>query len=279
LLESQQVIEDARGLLDELPPMSPDHEDVRLAVVKLRQTQRSLSTKTDLSSKALANSRNTVREARTVVEGIRSTIARRSRRSHESAWSPDHRDRGTTPSATTEAVTVFLDMDTVLLAKHQGRYGPELGLQADLADAISRLFEVADKVVVVVNPPSPSGGYDRNAIDTAQRLKTLREGLSTNWDGLDVATCEHGEQGTCDCAKPGHGLITRHLGRGRRADNGWYIGGDQEGMVAGRSAGLRTIRIGPHAGDHLSAVHSPDYEARDLLDAANHVMTQVLTAP
>jgi hypothetical protein len=63
---------------------------------------------------------------------------------------------------------------------------------------------------------------------------------------------------------------------GGSPENSWYVGGDQEGMVAGRGAGLHTIRIGPHNGDHLSAVHRPDYEARDLLDAANHIMIEAL---
>lgn len=173
-------------------------------------------------------------------------------------------------------VIVFLDMDTVLLARHQGRYGPELGLQADLPDAIGRIFEIADRVVVAVNPPSADDGQN---FDTAHRVALLRAGLGTSWDGLVVATCEHGEDGTCDCAKPGHGLITPHLDAGRRPDDGWYVGGDQDGMVAGRGVGLHTVRIGPHGEDHLSVVHRPDYEARDLMDAANHIMVEALSAP
>ena len=50
-------------------------------------------------------------------------------------------------------------------------------------------------------------------------------------------------------------------------------------MVAGRSAGLHTIRIGPHGSDHMSVVHRPDFEARDLMDAANHIMVEALSAP
>ena len=40
--------------------------------------------------------------------------------------------------------------------------------------------------------------------------------------------------------------------------------------------GLRTVRIGPLGEDHLSSVHRPDYEARDLLDAANTIMLDAL---
>jgi hypothetical protein len=64
-----------------------------------------------------------------------------------------------------------------------------------------------------------------------------------------------------------HGLSSR---------GSWFVGGDQEGVVAGRNAGLKTIRVGPVGEDHLSAVHRPDFEARDLLDAANHILFETL---
>ena len=183
---------------------------------------------------------------------------------------------GPSPTATGNQMTVFLDADTVLLARHQGRYGPELGLQADGSQAIQRLFEIADRVVVLVDPPQSTSEHN---LDTDHRVAALRAGLGPYADALIFATCVHGEDGSCDCAKPGHGLITAQLESGRRAEDGWYIGGDQEGMVAGRSAGLHTIRIGPHGSDHMSVVHRPDFEARDLMDAANHIMVEVLTAP
>jgi len=58
--------------------------------------------------------------------------------------------------------------------------------------------------------------------------------------------------------------------------SGWFIGADQEGVQSGRTAGLRTVRIGPAGPDHMSTVHRPDYEARDLLDAANHILIEDL---
>jgi hypothetical protein len=276
LLESQEILDEARELLDNLPPLSPDHESVRLAVVELRHATQSLTLQGDASKKVMAQSRETIDKARNVVQRVRTGITRRSRlRPMTAVWDGNgDAPHDTQPSS--GPVTVFLDMDTVLLVQHRGRYGPELGLQADLSIAIGRLFEIADRVVVLVNPPSSDHG---RGIDTKQRVAALRGGLASGWDGLVVATCEHGENGSCNCAKPGHGLITPHLDAGRRAEDGWYIGGDQEGMVAGRGAGLRTVRIGPHGEDHLSLVHRPDYEARDLMDAANHIMIEALSTP
>lgn len=170
--------------------------------------------------------------------------------------------------------TLFLDLDTVLLAQHQGRRGLELGLQADLPTAIERLQQVGGRVVVLVDPP-PTGRP--GVLATANRLAILREGLGAQLDALLVVTCPHADDVACDCAKPGTGLI-EHAVREHQLEQhgGWYICADQAGVQAGRLAGLKTIRIGPLGEDHLSAVHRADYEARDLLDAANHIMLDAL---
>lgn len=176
-----------------------------------------------------------------------------------------------------QGIAVFLDLDTVLLATHPGKYGPELGLQADLPEAIERLSEVAGRIVVLVDPTTREQSHTK---ETRRRVDVLRAGLGRQAERLTIATCAHGEGAACDCAKPGHGLIEQTLrenGLSRRG--GWFVGGDQEGMVAGRGAGLKTIRIGPVGEDHLSAVHRADYEARDLLDAANRILLEVLAAP
>jgi hypothetical protein len=189
---------------------------------------------------------------------------------------PDQ-DRGVTSSgrgASSDAAgpVVFVDFDTVLLAVHPAARGPEYGLQADLDEAIGRLSEGAQAVVVLVGPPATDV---RQGIDTQRRIELLRDGLGQAAGEVLIATCPHGGDGTCDCATPGAGLIEvaieQHdlLRRG-----GWYVAGDQAGVVAGRVAGLHTIRIGPVGEDHLSAVHRPDYEARDLLDAANHILVE-----
>lgn len=170
---------------------------------------------------------------------------------------------------------VFIDMDTVILAMHQGRRGLEIGLQADLPDAIERLGEISDRVIVLVDPPPSESAAGR---ETELRLAVAREGLAAAADDLTFVACPHGERRTCQCAKPDSGLIEVALSDHRlRRRGSWYIGGDQEGMQAARGAGLHTVRIGPVGVDHLDVVHRPDQEARDLLDAANRVMLQLLT--
>ena len=174
------------------------------------------------------------------------------------------------------ADAVLIDLDTVLLGMHQGRRGIELNLAADIPASISRLHEVARRIVVLVDPP-PVDTLEALGRETPTRLQTLHDGLGELADELDIILCPHGENGTCECSKPDSGLVEHAVAETRiRPRHSWYIGGDQEGVHAGRSAGLRTIRIGPLGEDHLSNVHRPDYEARDLLDAANRILLDAL---
>lgn len=185
-----------------------------------------------------------------------------------SAYKPDARTE-----TSGRAPTIYLDLDTVLLATHQGRRGVELGVQADVADGIDRLSEIADQIVVLAYP-QPS--QTRSRVTTELRLATLRDGVGAVIDKLVLISCPHAGS-ECDCAKPGIGLIRSSVEKyGVRRSGGWYIGADQEGVVCGRAAGLQTIRIGPLGADHLSSVHRPDYEARDLVDAANHILIEDL---
>ena len=171
---------------------------------------------------------------------------------------------------------VFIDLDTVLLAMHQGRRGLEIGMQADLPEAIGRLHEISNRLIVLVDPPPSEGAAGR---DTQHRLEVARQSLGETADQLTFVTCPHGERRTCECAKPDSGLIEVALSDLRlRRRGSWYIGGDQEGMQAARGAGLHTVRIGPVGEDHLDVVHRPDQTARDLLDAANRIMLEALTS-
>ena len=169
---------------------------------------------------------------------------------------------------------VYLDMDTVLLAAYQGRRGIEMGVQADIAEGLERLAQVADHIVVLAYAESSDGV---RMPSTEFRIQTLRDGLNGSGDDLVVVSCPHDADAQCDCAKPGSGLIELAQGEHELATHsGWFIGADQEGVQSGRGAGLRTVRIGPAGLDHMSSVHRPDYEARDLLDAANHILMEEL---
>ena len=171
---------------------------------------------------------------------------------------------------------VFVDMDAVLLDAHQGRRGIEINVQADVDEGLNRLAQIADRIVVLAYPQSSES---RRVPSTNNRIATLRDGLDGASDVVDVVACPHVDgEGACQCAKPHSGLIRIAQQQHSTSEHGgWFIGADQEGVQAARSVGLRTIRVGPVGSDHMSNVHRPDYEARDLLDAANHILIEELS--
>jgi D-glycero-D-manno-heptose 1,7-bisphosphate phosphatase len=179
-------------------------------------------------------------------------------------------------SSESDRIPIFIDLDTVLVLTRPGRRAPEVSLQPGVDEGLARLRQVATTLVVLVDPAPPG---PPSTPDDAARVAVLRTALGSSTYDLHIVTCTHGRS-ACDCRKPGIGLIDQAISQlGISTRHGWHIGGDQESVQAGRSAGLRTIRIGPAGEDHLSAVHRPDHEARDLLDAANWIMLEALALP
>jgi D-glycero-D-manno-heptose 1,7-bisphosphate phosphatase len=285
-----EALNEAEQLLHDLPPLSPDHETVRLAIARLQRTQHDLSNSRRFTGSCLARSRDTVEQARSVIRQVREdrmrqrqrplrraeadaeTIARPAMASFGELPADGHAPA--TESDADRGVAIFLDLDTVLLATHRGKYGPELALQGNIEEPLERLAETAGALIVVVNPPERDAPH---AQDTDNRLRALRDGLGPQADRLVIVTCPHTRDDACQCAKPGSGLIELALeDLALSADGGWYVCGDQQGVVSGRTAGLKTVRIGPAGDDRLSAIHRADYEARDLLDASNHIMYEAL---
>jgi D-glycero-D-manno-heptose 1,7-bisphosphate phosphatase len=173
---------------------------------------------------------------------------------------------------------VFLDLDGALVEQRVGRYGPDYLLRPGVEDGLQRLRQIGDRLVVLVEPLQSRPG--RRPPPRDPRLERLETELGPDATDLVFVRCPHGADGSCRCAKPGSGLIELTIERLGLPDvEGWHIGGDQAGVQAGRTAGLRTIRVGPLGEDHLSAVHRPDHEARDLLDAANWILIESTRSP
>ena len=62
---------EAERLLDELPPLSPDHETVFRAVATARDTYHRLASATHATATTLATTRQAIEEARAVLEQVR----------------------------------------------------------------------------------------------------------------------------------------------------------------------------------------------------------------
>jgi D-glycero-D-manno-heptose 1,7-bisphosphate phosphatase len=178
-------------------------------------------------------------------------------------------------SADTDPV-IFLDLEGVIIERRPGRTDPPYSLRGGVDHGLPRLAQISPRLVALVEPP-PVGTKRPRSIDF---LDGVRAPMIHGGPELVFVACPHRPDEHCTCRKPGHGLIEIAVARYEiPARGGWHISGDQEGVQAGRSAGLHTVRIGPPSEDHLIAVHRADYEARDLLDAANWILAASLEGP
>jgi D-glycero-D-manno-heptose 1,7-bisphosphate phosphatase len=178
-------------------------------------------------------------------------------------------------SSTDTDPVVFLDLEAVIIERRPGRTDPPYSLRPGAEEGLRRLAQLSPRLVALVEPP-PLGTKRPRSIDF---LDGVRAPMVHGGPELVFVACPHRPDEHCSCRKPGHGLIEIAVARYGIPARGWHIGGDQEGVQVGRSAGLHTVRIGPPSEDHLNAVHRADYEARDLLDAANWILAGSLGTP
>jgi D-glycero-D-manno-heptose 1,7-bisphosphate phosphatase len=164
--------------------------------------------------------------------------------------------------------TVFLDRDgTINEPAREGDYvrtPAEVTLLPGAAVAIRALNELGARVVVVTNQRGIALGLMGEA-DLAAVNERLESLLAEQGAQLDaILHCPH-EQGTCDCRKPGTGMLERAAREidGVRIAGGAMIGDSAIDVEAGRRLGLTTVRLGEtRAGDP-----EPDFEAADLREA------------
>ena len=62
-------------LLDELPPLTPDHETVRLELVGLREAYRQLTGRSTASADTLTSCADTVAAARATIRTVRQKLS------------------------------------------------------------------------------------------------------------------------------------------------------------------------------------------------------------
>jgi D-glycero-D-manno-heptose 1,7-bisphosphate phosphatase len=169
--------------------------------------------------------------------------------------------------------TAFLDRDGTINHKPPGGgyvlTPDQLRLLPGAGAAIRRLNEEAWRVMVVTNQRAIARGL-MSEDDLRCVHERLLELLGEYGATIDrIYHCPH-ESGTCDCRKPGTGLLER----ARKDDpeiafeRAVMIGDSQIDVDAGRAAGIRTIAIGSASG--------ASQQAADLDAAVSEVLSAVL---
>ncbi|UXY16301.1 HAD family hydrolase [Chitiniphilus purpureus] len=181
---------------------------------------------------------------------------------------------------------VFLDKDGTLVHDVPYNIDPELiELTDNAGPALLLLLEHGFKLFVISNQPGIGLGYfpaaalgpvSRRVLDLVQEEGALLHGFYY----CPHAPAEPGQKG-CDCRKPAPGLLLQAAEQHDiDLERSWFIGDILDDIEAGHRAGCRSILIdnGNETEWRASSLRKPEYLARDLLDAASHIVMQQLLA-
>lgn len=173
--------------------------------------------------------------------------------------------------------TVLLDRDgTVNVKPSDGQYvtsPAEVSLIPGAAAAIARLNAAAVRVILVTNQRWLSGPA-RDLAGYARVHSRLEELLGERGAHLDAAYhCPHAT-GTCDCRKPGPGMLQRAARELRFGlDTAVMIGDSDSDVAAGRAAGTATILL---RSGQPTASGDADFVVDDLAEAVRLVLADHL---
>ncbi|MEE9552882.1 MAG: HAD family hydrolase [candidate division Zixibacteria bacterium] len=165
---------------------------------------------------------------------------------------------------------VFFDRDGVLIRDKNYQINvDEIELFADTAEALKTL-DLKFRKIIVSNQSGVGRGYF-SAEDVGEFNKYLAGILA----GHDIEIdgwyfCPHLPDDNCECRKPGIGMITQAAEEFEiDIKNSWLIGDKSTDIMAGRTAGAKTILLNTgYAGeDGGPSDVSPDYRADNLLMA------------
>jgi D,D-heptose 1,7-bisphosphate phosphatase len=177
---------------------------------------------------------------------------------------------------------VFLDKDGTLIEDLPYNVDPRrIRLAPGAREGVRALAEAGYRFAVVTNQSGVARGYfDEADLEEVRRhLEWLLSDLGATLDGFYY--CPHVPDGTneyaieCACRKPLPGLIEQaceelHVD----PTTSWFVGDAWMDVVAGRTAGCRTIQVGPEAATaHLEPPERrPHHAVPDLLEAARVIL-------
>ncbi|MFH1190138.1 MAG: HAD family hydrolase [Candidatus Omnitrophota bacterium] len=181
--------------------------------------------------------------------------------------------------------TLFIDRDGVINKDPGGWTAHEyvtelkdLHFLPGALDALALLNRNRIQVIVVSNQAGVNKGFfTKERLDEITR-SMLSEVKKRGGDISEVFYCTHTNEDNCDCRKPKPGMLEAAIRKHGVTARDTYIVGDSEvDILAGRSAGLKTIFVlsGKTGLEQMKAWKvKPDYVFRDLLEAVKWILVK-----
>lgn len=137
--------------------------------------------------------------------------------------------------------------------------------------ALNKLSKTDYKIIITTN----QSGIGRGFFKVSDLLKLhawmQKEFREQNIRLDKIYYCPHRPQDNCRCRKPKLGMLLDAVKDFRISLNdGWLIGDDDKDVVLGRSANVKTIKLGKKVAADLKL--QPNFYARDLMEAVNIIL-------
>lgn len=174
---------------------------------------------------------------------------------------------------------VFLDRDGVINVE-RGTYTTnreEWQWEPACMPGIKKLRDAGFEIIIITNQACITKG-----LQTEEGLAKLHGWMAAEIENAGgsiraIYHCPHITEDNCDCRKPKPGMILQAAQDfGIDLTETFMIGDSLRDMEAGRRAGTRTIRItnGPGTDSSRTQFETGEFEARDLLEAAEIVISE-----
>lgn len=174
-------------------------------------------------------------------------------------------------TSTTKAV--FLDRDGTINFNKKGYVHKieDFEFIPKAIEALQILSNTGYKIIIITNQSGIGRGYykeeDYKKLNNWMLNQLTKQGVRID----KVYYCPHHPDDKCECRKPKIGLLIQAVKDfGISLNDSWLVGDDERDIIMGRSANVKTIKIGQKMSKQLKL--EPNFYAKSLFEAVQIIL-------